>query len=163
MVAELWRLAMGATDSQANLGAVLVIDLDHFKSVNDRYGHNAGDDVLVDLSRRLRASLRKSDLLSRYGGEEFVVLLPGADLAVARMIAERIGQAVQGQPCLQALDGVGVRVTASIGVGLIRPPQPEQSPEQFARDTVAAADAALRAAKMGGRNRIMAESSAAFA
>ncbi len=163
MVAELWRMALAAPDPQASLGAALVIDLDHFKAVNDRYGHNAGDDVLVDLSRRLRAALRKSDLLARYGGEEFVVLLPGADLTAARVIAERIGQAVQSRPCLQGVDGTGVRVTASIGVGLIRPPQPEQTPEEYARDTIADADAALRAAKMGGRNRIMAESRPAFA
>ena len=163
LVSELWRLVLAAPQTRETLGAILVIDLDHFKSVNDRYGHNAGDDVLVDLSRRLRANLRMTDLLTRYGGEEFVVLLPGADLSSAQLIAERLGHAVQSRPCLPGLDGAGIRVTASIGVGLIRAPQSEQTPEQFARDTVAAADLALRAAKMGGRNRIMAAGVAAMA
>jgi two-component system cell cycle response regulator len=154
---------MAAGSGASSAGAVLVLDLDHFKTVNDRFGHVAGDDVLIDLSRRLRASLRKADLLARYGGEEFVVLLPGANLAVARQIAERMGHAVQSAPCLPHVAGGGIRVTASIGVALIPSVQPGQTPEQFARQTIETADTALRAAKHGGRNRIVAEARAVFA
>lgn len=163
MVAELWRLAVSVPDRSQGAGAVLIIDLDHFKQVNDRFGHNAGDDVLIDLSQRYRTVLRKSDVLTRHGGEEFVVLLPGADMNVARQIAERLSEVVQGAPCLTQVNGRGVRITASIGMGLIQHPLPHQTPEEFARVTIEAADAALRAAKLGGRNRIMAEPSAAVA
>lgn len=153
LVAELWRMAqIGDTD----VGAVLVLDLDHFKSVNDRYGHVAGDDVLVDVATRIRHSLRKSDILARYGGEEFVILLPNADLGTARQIATRIRDAVQSSAFLLDLDGTGVRVTASIGVAVIDAPKAGQGPVEFARTTIDAADIALRAAKDGGRNRIVA-------
>jgi two-component system, cell cycle response regulator len=149
LVAQLWQLA------QSEMGAVLVLDLDHFKAVNDRYGHVAGDDVLVEVATRIRQNLRRSDTLARYGGEEFVVLLPSADLGVARQIATRIRDAVQASRFLAHLDGTGVQVTVSIGVASIDQPKPGQGPDDFVRMTIDAADIALRAAKEGGRNRIM--------
>lgn len=156
LVAALWRMAQGQDgDMGPDTGAVLVLDLDHFKSVNDRFGHVAGDDVLVDVAARIRHSLRKSDILARYGGEEFVILLPGADLSIARQIATRIRDAVQSSAFLSDLDGGGVRVTVSIGVAVIDAPKPGQGPDDFARTTIDAADIALRAAKTGGRNRIV--------
>jgi two-component system cell cycle response regulator len=152
LVAELWRMGQAQDGS---IGAVLVLDLDHFKSVNDRFGHVAGDDVLVDVATRIRQSLRKSDILARYGGEEFVVLLPRADLNTAQQIAVRIGGAVQTTTFLADSSDGGVRVTASIGVAVIDVPKLGQGPEEFARTTIDAADIALRAAKDGGRNRIV--------
>ncbi len=153
LIAELWRMSQM---QHMQIGAVLVLDLDHFKSVNDRYGHVAGDDVLVDVAARIRNSLRKSDTLARYGGEEFVALLPGADLAIARQIAVRIRDAVQSGPFLSDQIGGGVQVTVSIGVAVIGAPKLDQGPVDFARMTIDAADTALRAAKEGGRNRIVA-------
>ena len=160
LVSELWRLGRSGALYPDPVGAVLVLDLDHFKSVNDRFGHNAGDDVLVDIATRIRHSLRNSDILARYGGEEFVVLLPGATLQTAQQIATRIAKAIERVPCLPELDGRGVLVTASIGVAAIERTADDQSPEDFARLVIGTADSALRAAKAGGRNRVVTGSAA---
>ena len=159
LVSELWRFSQARPEGQGHKGVVLVLDLDHFKGVNDRFGHNAGDDVLVDIAGRIRAALRKSDVLARYGGEEFVILLPDADLATGQAIAARISQAVQATPCLPVIGG-GVRITVSIGVARVGFPEAGQTPEDYARATIGAADTALRAAKSGGRNRVVTEQAA---
>ena len=126
--------------------AAIMLDLDRFKLVNDRYGHGAGDDVLREVARRLLATIRETDLPARYGGEEFAVLLPETDLETARAAAERIRLAVAESP-------LGTRrgplpVTLSAGVAML---------EDDTRDLGAlfdAADAALYAAKAAGRNRV---------
>src|SRR5262249_60531470 len=78
--------------------SMLIIDIDHFKWINDTYGHNAGDDVLREFSDRLRSCIRGIDLACRYGGEEFVVVMPDTDLGVANKVAERIRRSIAGEP-----------------------------------------------------------------
>lgn len=121
--------------------ALLMMDLDHFKSVNDTFGHQAGDQVLINAVRKIRASLRRPDYIGRYGGEEFVVLLPETSLEGAALVAERIREVC-------ALPSQGPSCTVSIGITTNKP----------RADTVdsllARADAAMYRAKANGRNRI---------
>lgn len=125
--------------------ALLMLDIDHFKSVNDRYGHLVGDQVLRHVAQVLGSRLRQQDLLGRYGGEEFMVLLPGTDAAGALRVAEELRQAVQGSACAHP-DGP-ITVTISLGLCAAQP----QSTD-CAQQLVAAADQALYAAKAAGRN-----------
>jgi diguanylate cyclase (GGDEF)-like protein len=129
--------------------SLLMLDLDHFKRINDTYGHLGGDDVLKAFAGLVRSCLRKEDLLARYGGEEFVVLLPGAAQAQAFSLAERIREEVAAR----SFDANGhlVRVTVSIGIA------------SEAGDTLPSleamlgrADEALYRAKNEGRNRVVA-------
>jgi two-component system, cell cycle response regulator len=128
-----------------DLGAALV-DLDHFKAVNDTAGHPAGDAVLQVTADRLRNSLRAEDVLGRWGGEEFLVLLPRTDAAGARLVAERMRQALAGQP-IPLPDGGEVKVTASIGVAA--------GTDDGVAGLVDRADAALYEAKAAGRDRVV--------
>jgi diguanylate cyclase (GGDEF)-like protein len=121
--------------------AMIVLDIDRFKSVNDRFGHGTGDRVLTDLAYRMRAQLRAFDLAYRLGGEEFLVLLPGTEQHQATRLAERIAQAIREEPV------AGVEVTLSAGVAA----SPDGTPFDF-DDVFAAADAALYAAKDAGRD-----------
>lgn len=123
-------------------GALVYLDLDHFKSVNDAFGHQAGDDVLRDTARALRGAVRDGDVLARFGGEEFVVFLPEADAAEARDVAER------ARAALEADVAIGDRrVTASFGVAL-------RAPELALARAMERADAAAYDAKQAGRNRV---------
>jgi diguanylate cyclase (GGDEF)-like protein len=124
---------------------LMIADLDHFKKVNDRFGHSAGDLVLVRFSRIVQSVLRSQDGLFRLGGEEFAVLLTGADLFDARSAAERIRRVVEGMRV--ELAGDRVEVTASIGVAQAR------SEDQIG-SLLGRADAALYRAKDAGRNRV---------
>ena len=132
--------ALVADGSGAAGGVVLVADLDRFKSVNDRYGHAAGDRVIRTLAETLRAALPADAVVARLGGEEFCAVLPGASMAVARMAAEGIRTALPAMPTLPE------PVTASIGLAPFT--------GTYAA-TFALADAALYAAKAGGRDRVM--------
>jgi two-component system cell cycle response regulator len=129
--------------------SVMILDIDHFKRVNDRHGHRIGDAVLQVMADTLRSSLRATDLVARYGGEEFLVVLPQTDLVGAGVLAERVRTAIEET----AID-VGVEaplsVTVSIGVAALDAEAPciEQLVER--------ADAALYAAKDAGRNRVAA-------
>jgi diguanylate cyclase (GGDEF)-like protein len=123
---------------------VIVGDLDHFKQVNDTRGHTIGDVVLKEVAYVLRKELRAFDLAYRLGGEEFLVLVPGADEEGARELAERLREAVSAEE----LAG-GVRITMSFGVGASERRERFQYAAVFAR-----ADAALYRAKRGGRNRV---------
>jgi diguanylate cyclase (GGDEF)-like protein len=123
-------------------------DIDHFKKINDSHGHAAGDAVLADVADRLRTTLRAFDLFYRTGGEEFVVLLPGADLAHATELAEALRAAVAHAPV------GGHEVTMSFGVAASAPGEPFDYEAMFG-----AADAALYEAKHGGRNRVCPPSS----
>jgi diguanylate cyclase (GGDEF)-like protein len=126
--------------------AVVVADLDSFKDVNDRYGHPAGDSVLREFALLLQESLRDVDLASRWGGEEFLLILPGTDAAGGARVAERIRVALAGRIVL-SVDGTPISVTSSFGVAAT--PSATTSSELFA-----AADAALYEAKRAGKNRV---------
>jgi two-component system cell cycle response regulator len=126
--------------------AILLFDIDHFKYVNDTRGHPAGDDVLRELAARTTNSVRSVDLVARLGGEEFVVVMPETDLAVAAAVAERLRQAVAREPFTVRSSGDRLPVTISIGVTAI-------SEKGDDRDQVLKrADQALYSAKSGGRN-----------
>lgn len=126
--------------------AAVLIDVDRFKQVNDAHGHPAGDAVLAAVAARAQAALRASDLLARLGGEEFGVLLPGADLAQAAEAAERIRARIAGAP-VDAL-GHALAVTVSLGCAVLL------AGEEDGRGLLARADAKLYEAKRGGRDRV---------
>jgi diguanylate cyclase (GGDEF)-like protein len=119
--------------------SLVMIDLDHFKRVNDTWGHQGGDAVLREVARRLQASARRGDLSARVGGEELAWLLPETGLAAARDAAERLRRSIGGTPMAPA-----DTITASLGVAELGPGGPD--------DLVRRADAALYRAKQGGRD-----------
>lgn len=126
--------------------SVLFVDLDHFKAINDHHGHLAGDACLREASRRLLGALRHSDAVGRYGGEEFLVVLQGADLAAAAAIAEDLRSTLARAPV--HAEGAQIDLSCSIGVASTG------SDALSAEDLIARADAALYAAKRDGRNRV---------
>jgi diguanylate cyclase (GGDEF)-like protein len=127
-------------------------DLDYFKEVNDRYGHLAGDTLLKAISQVASDGLRSTDWIGRYGGEEFLVVLPETDIGGAVSVAEKIRALVQ-KTSVPMDDGSEVRVTISIGLASLREGHPRQE-RIVARDLIAAADRSLYEAKNGGRNRV---------
>lgn len=142
VAAELARAA-----AQGKPVSFIMADIDHFKRVNDAYGHPAGDELLKAFARRLSGALRTSDRVARYGGEEFLAIAVGADRATGVEIAERLRAAVAGEPF--AFAGRIIPITASFGVA--------SGPAQGdGAALVAAADTALYAAKQAGRNRVTA-------
>jgi diguanylate cyclase (GGDEF)-like protein len=124
---------------------LLMVDLDHFKRINDVHGHPAGDAVLVEVAARVRGVLRESDQVARYGGEELVVLVPGCGPAGAYAVAERVRRAIGGRTV--RFGGAGLRVTASLGVAAAR-----DAGERL-QGLIARADEALYRAKRAGRDR----------
>ena len=124
---------------------VLMIDVDHFKAINDTHGHPVGDLVLRELADRLRDTVRSADVVARYGGEEFLVIMPGSVAADVEAVAERLRQAVGNTPFV--LRGAGLMVTVSIGCASARA---GTAPGQL----IDRADAALYRAKAAGRNRL---------
>jgi diguanylate cyclase (GGDEF)-like protein len=130
-----------------------MIDVDHFKSVNDRFGHLAGDEVLRQLAHCIAGEVRGSDVSARYGGEEFVVLLPGTGIAAGFVLAERIRAAVAAEPF--ELPFVSpLPVTVSIGVAEHSPTVDERDLKVAGEHLLALADVALYEAKAGGRNAV---------
>ncbi len=127
--------------------SVAMIDLDHFKAVNDSHGHLVGDAVLRAVAARVRRAVREIDLAGRYGGEEFIVVLPGADREAALQVAERVQSAVASEP-VQAYDEK-VSVTISVGLTTV------SGRTIVAEEVVDRADRALYAAKTSGRNRVV--------
>lgn len=126
--------------------SVAMVDVDHFKPVNDRYGHEAGDQVLAEVAVRLRSAIRKEDLLVRYGGEEFLVVLPEADADAGREIGERMRTRIACEPMRASDQAIEVRI--SVGVAQKR------DDEERPADLVRRADAALYLAKDRGRDRV---------
>lgn len=125
--------------------AVLMLDIDRFKAVNDHHGHLVGDDVLRQVAKTLCAQLRPDALLTRYGGEEFAAVVPVADLASARQVAERLRFAVAESPCRST--ELELSVTVSVGMTLLGPAEPLEA-------GILRADQALYRAKHTGRNRV---------
>jgi two-component system cell cycle response regulator len=126
--------------------SLLMVDLDHFKQVNDKYGHLVGDEVLAEVSRRLLASVRGYDVVGRCGGEEFIVVVPGVERSVATSLAERIVTHLRDR--LFETSAGPVRVTTSVGVA-----SSSSGRRLDAMDLIRAADVALYRAKQNGRNR----------
>ena len=124
---------------------VVLVDIDHFKAVNDRYGHAAGDAMLKLTAETLAAHTRSTDTVARWGGEEFVLLLPETDLAAAQVVAEKCRLAVSAQK--SARTGFHRPVTITLGVSLIYPGDTSEA-------AIARADAALYEGKASGRNRV---------
>ncbi|MDR0808735.1 MAG: diguanylate cyclase [Gemmobacter sp.] len=139
--------------------AVMVVDLDRFKSVNDRWGHAAGDMVLIEVAHRLGGNRRAEDLVARIGGEEFLVVLPDTDPFEASRIADRLRRAMEALPITLPC-GASIRITVSIGLmsggGPTGPDRPESAAETLER-----ADRALLLAKTSGRNQVIQGQSAA--
>jgi diguanylate cyclase (GGDEF)-like protein len=138
--------AAAAAGPDAVLSALL-LDIDHFKAVNDGFGHPVGDEVLRELASRCRGLLRAHDLMARIGGEEFAVLLPGTKLSEAADVAERLRAAFSGMP--MATQGGPVAVTVSLGGAVL------SAPGESFEGLLKRADVALYQAKHGGRNRVM--------
>lgn len=141
------RVAQRTLRAERSL-AVVMLDADHFKHINDTWGHPVGDAVLRHLTRQIKAELRPLDLLARYGGEEFVLLLDGINLDDALRVAERLRARVEGE--LVEVAGNSVRYTVSMGV---------VCSDQHGYDLlelIVAGDVAMYAAKRAGRNRVMA-------
>ncbi|WP_281983863.1 diguanylate cyclase [Thalassorhabdomicrobium marinisediminis] len=133
--------------------AVMVLDLDHFKAVNDQYGHAVGDEVLQQVAGRLKDNLRAVDLLARIGGEEFLVAIPHSDAAHARRTAERLCALIGEAPFFVGPDRQELRITMSVGVSLN---SGDDATQVFGSvdEVMSAADGALYAAKSGGRNMV---------
>jgi len=141
---ELERLHNDATRHRSPL-SVLLLDLDHFKHVNDTYGHPAGDDVLQEFARRVSAELRAGDIGGRWGGEEFLIIMPRTALADASALAERIRSVTAAAPVVSAGASIVITVSGGCAVG------PGESPARL----VQAADSCLYRAKEEGRDRIV--------
>src|SRR6267142_1793747 len=131
--------------------ALMMLDIDYFKSINDKYGHDAGDDVLREFAVRVRKSIRGIDLACRYGGEEFVILMPETDLHVAGVVAERLRRSIAREPFAVNKGAKRIEVTISIGLSTL-----ERKGEAIA-DVLKRADTALYRAKHDGRNRVVAQ------
>jgi two-component system cell cycle response regulator len=130
--------------------SMLVADIDHFKVINDTYGHDAGDAVLKEFSVRLKRNTRGVDLACRLGGEEFVIIMPDTDLERAYQVGERLRACIAADDFVVG-DNKSVRVTASVGIGTLE--NSDDTPETMFKR----ADNALYTAKRQGRNRVVAD------
>jgi diguanylate cyclase (GGDEF)-like protein len=137
--------------------SLLMIDIDFFKVLNDRYGHHVGDQVLRDVASILVKDMREIDTVARYGGEEFVIILPETNAAEAMLVAQRLRKAVEQARFFAGSARVIERLSISIGVAVF------STDAQFKRDLIEFSDAALYAAKAQGRNRVILYSDLAIA
>jgi two-component system, cell cycle response regulator len=129
--------------------AVLALDIDYFKSINDTHGHDAGDDVLRDFALRIKRSIRGIDLACRIGGEEFVIVMPETDMPVAATVAERLRRRIAAEPFTISAGSRSIPVTLSIGIAALR------GRDDNAAGLLKRADQALYQAKRDGRNRVV--------
>jgi two-component system cell cycle response regulator len=136
--------------SRAKPLSLMILDIDYFKSINDTYGHDAGDDVLREFAVRIRKSIRGIDLACRYGGEEFVIVMPETDVQVAGLIAERLRRSIASETFAVNKGTKRIDVTISIGLATL-----DRKDEPVA-DVLKRADTALYRAKNDGRNRVVA-------
>ena len=146
-ILEALRREIARAKRERNSVAVVMADLDYFKRINDSYGHLAGDAVLREVANRMRSSIRPYDAIGRYGGEEFLILLPGCNIPGAATVAERLMTSIAGQPV--DLAGEKLLITCSLGVA-----SNSEAPEADADWLIRAADAALYQAKSAGRDRV---------
>lgn len=150
------EVALGACRGGGAM-AVMLLDLDHFKSVNDRFGHGAGDAVLTLFARVLQENLRRGDIIARIGGEEFAAILPGTALSDARLAAERVQRGLRDAAAVTRFgaDEEGLHCTVSIGLVVARLPEGEAAAaEGWLQKLMTGADAVLYRAKSQGRDRI---------
>ncbi len=131
--------------------ALILFDIDHFKQVNDSYGHDAGDEVLRSLVSFCQKSIREIDVLGRFGGEEFLILMPNTSEAEAFAAAERLRKGIEGLACVSA-HGKEIRVTVSLGVAVLRPSK-ETDTYQAMKQLISRSDRAMYQAKESGRNQ----------
>jgi diguanylate cyclase (GGDEF)-like protein len=150
MVLEMLAREHARALRENELLSVAMLDLDYFKQVNDTFGHHAGDAVLQESARRIMASVRQYDVAGRYGGEEFLLVMPRCDATTAAAIAERVRSVIAEMPV--AVGDFEIHVTASIGLSTIRKP-----PGTHHQRLLADADRALYRAKDRGRNRVEAD------
>ena len=127
----------------------LILDIDYFKSVNDGHGHDIGDEVLKEFANRISANVRGIDLACRYGGEEFVVVMPDTDMSLAFSIAERLRKSIETTPVVISRAPGKLNITISIGIAAT------QGPGDTAEALLHRADQALYSAKRNGRNRVV--------
>lgn len=151
LMMERMEAEIAATDRHRRPLSLILVDIDHFKNINDSMGHDAGDRVLIEMSRALARELRTYDVCARWGGEEFMILLPDTPGTGAMRVAERVCQTMRTLPYLGLPPET--RVTVSIGVA-------EYGPGSSLGEAVKRADAALYAAKHGGRDRAVLASAA---
>ena len=144
------RLLYERAVARARPLSICITDIDRFKAVNDTYGHDAGDEVLREFAARIRATVRGADLACRYGGEEFVVVMPDTPPETAAAVAERLRMVVESHPFHLRHAGISLPITASLGISSTA--WGAESPEQLLKQ----ADRALYEAKHGGRNRVVA-------
>jgi diguanylate cyclase (GGDEF)-like protein len=137
----------------------LMLDIDHFKQVNDTWGHAAGDAVLRELTQRIESQVRASDVAARYGGEEFVILLPNTAEEAGMQLAERVRNAVAAAP-FELPQGESVGVTVSIGISSLVPDADDKDFKTLGDALIARADVALYSAKAAGRDRVVPEAAA---
>lgn len=124
---------------------VMMADLDYFKKVNDTYGHLVGDIVLKHTAKRIQAAIRSFDMIGRFGGEEFVIILENSDLVLAKIIAERIRNGIAGTPF--HANKFNIDITISLGIAMLRK-------DDHLETLLERADAAMYEAKKNGRNRV---------
>jgi diguanylate cyclase (GGDEF)-like protein len=141
---EIYNSSLLTMEQRDNEMSLIILDIDYFKKINDTFGHSAGDGVLIQISHALLKNLRNIDMVCRWGGEEFVVLLPAVDLNNAMFLAEKLRCSIE----LTEIDTVG-RVSASFGVAQVLG-------HENLEDVVARADIALYEAKASGRNCVRA-------
>ncbi len=144
-ILETLQRELDRAERQRTPVAVFMADLDHFKQINDTYGHLAGDAVLREVSRRMRTTIRSYDAIGRYGGEEFLIVTPGCDVTTALKLAERVRSCVSREP----IDVAGGTFPATLSLGVAASSEAGDA-DQLVRD----ADAALYRAKNAGRNRV---------
>jgi diguanylate cyclase (GGDEF)-like protein len=144
-IRDVLRRELARCRRESNTLGVIVADVDHFKKINDHYGHGAGDAALVAVVQRISATLRPYDIVGRYGGEEFLIIAPGCDLELTQKLAERVRSAI----CNEAIDLGNECITISVSLGATLGTA-ESDPEFL----VAVADAAMYRAKRNGRNRV---------
>ncbi len=150
---------VGLMEQSAQKGrplSAMVLDIDHFKKVNDAHGHDVGDEILKGFASRVRRVVRGADLLCRFGGEEFVIVMPETRLSTARLVAERVRARVAGSPFPIRGGAETLTITVSIGVA---ESHGGESPDALIRR----ADQALYLSKSGGRNRVTVDGSSAAA